>query len=448
MLNRASFLVTFLLLTSLAFAQGNFNFYGFNKDYQDVKFQLINNLIVIPLEINQKKLNFILDTGVNKTIVFNASPQDSVLLRNKRKIKLQGLGSGAPVEAVVSKNNRFRIGNLIGQNQQVFIIVDSQFDLSSKMGITIHGVIGYELFKDVLAYIQYNRKTIRFYNPKTFDENLTCKKCETFPLTLYNNKPYLDVNINLEKEGEDIPVRMLLDTGGSDALWIFEYSDPRIKAPKKFFKDVLGFGLSGTVMGKRSRIHKVSIGDFEIKSPTISFLDTVSSLNARRYELRNGSIGSNILKRFKVWIDYKNEQITLKKSSSLSGGFEYNMSGIEVVYDGKILVREQESAVRKDNYGRNLTNKSSINNLSIVTNYVYRFKPSFRVSTVVKGSPADLAGVKVNDVLVKLNGDETYNLSLSEIMGKFRQRENKKINLTLLRKGVTKRISFRLKRRL
>lgn len=439
------FILLFFCVLGLT-AQDSFQFYGSNRDYQDVRFRFINNLIVIPIEINQKKLNFILDTGVNKTIVFNASPQDSILLRNKRKIKLQGLGRGEPVDAVISENNRFRLGNMIRNNQRVYIIVQDQFDLSSKMGITIHGVIGYDLLKDAIALIQYNKKSIRFFNPKTYQYK-KCKKCEEFPITLFQNKPYIDVKVGLNDSISDVPVRMLIDSGGSDALWLFEYSKEEIVSPENYFDDILGVGLSGNIFGKRSRIKDVKIGNFVIKEPTISFLDTISTENARKYRMRNGSIGSNILKRFKILLDYGNNRMLLKKANSLSGGFEYNMSGIEVVYNGKILVREEEKKLQRDSYGRNLTS-SSANSLSVITSYNYRFKPSFKVSTVVKGSPADLAGMLPNDILLKINGVETHTMNLSEIIGKLREKNNKKITLTIQRSGVVSRVKFRLKRRL
>ncbi|MGB1284116.1 MAG: retropepsin-like aspartic protease, partial [Polaribacter sp.] len=86
-------------------SQNGFAFYGANKNRQQVTFKFINNLIVIPLKINGKELSFILDTGVNKTILFNLSKNDSLGLKNIEKVALQGLGDGKPVEALLSKNN-------------------------------------------------------------------------------------------------------------------------------------------------------------------------------------------------------------------------------------------------------------------------------------------------------------------------------------------------------
>jgi hypothetical protein len=398
---------------------------------------------VIPLEINKKKLNFILDTGVNKTIVFNSSQADTVFFRMKKKHQLLGLGGGLPVDAIISENNQFRIDNLISSNHSVYIIVKDEFDLSSKMGITVHGVIGYDLLKDLILRVNYKRKKIRFFDPKSY-KHKKCKKCEEFPITLYKNKPFIDVVVEMQDSlRTKIPVKMLIDSGGSDALWLFEHTKEKIVTPEKYFHDFLGVGLSGTIFGKRSRIRAIQFGEYRIKGPTVSFLDSVSTKNARKFKERNGSIGSNILKRFKVWIDYPNKRLTLEKNGSFVGGFNYNMSGIEVVYNGKMLVEEKVTNFG-ESYGRSAG--AGNNSVSLITNYVYRFKPSFKVNEVLEGSPADIAGVKKDDILMKINGKPVHNYKLSEIIGKFQQKPNKRIRLSIMRDGKILEIEFRLKK--
>lgn len=436
----------FFYFTSLRITCQNDGFRFFNKEkkYQDVSFKLINNIIIIPLEINNKKLNFILDTGVNKTIVFNSSQSDTIFLRLNKKFQLQGLGKGTPVDAIISENNRFRIKNLVSNNNSVYIVLKDDFDLSAKMGVTVHGVIGYDVLKDLILRINYKSKKIRFYEPNSFQYK-KCKKCQVFPLTIHQNKPYIDVEVIIDGSSEKIPVKMLLDSGGSDAIWLFEYSNPQIITPEKYFEDFLGVGLSGTIFGNRSRISSLELGDYSIKNPTVSFLDTISTSNARRFKERNGSIGSGILKRFKIWIDYPNKKITFKKNGSLTGDFNYNMSGLEVVHNGKMLVQEKSSSFA-ESYGRSANSGSAGNSVNLVTNYVFKFKPSYRVNDVLKGSPADIAGIKINDVLMKINGNNVYNFKLSEIIGKFQQKNNKKIRLTILRGEKLITIEFRLKK--
>lgn len=435
----------FFYISFSIYSQQGFKFFGGNSDSESIRFRLINNLIIIPLEINNKELSFILDTGVNKTILFNLTQNDSIGLNNVEKVTLQGLGSGESVEALVSKNNRFRINDLMSSNEEIFVILNDKFKVSSRMGTTIHGIIGYNLLKNVIAKINYASKKITFYNPKTFNYS-KCRKCETFPLEFYRNKPYLEAEVQLDTIGnKKTNVKMLIDSGGSDALWLFENTKKEIKTPKLFFEDILGEGLSGTIYGKRSRIPEFKLGSFKFKQPTVSFLDSISTYNARKFKKRNGSIGSNILKRFKIWIDYPNKKITFKKKSSLRGGFNYNMSGMTVVYSGVELVKEKESFEVVDAFG---TNHDDASSFSFVTSYKYNFKPSYKVDKIAKDSPAYIAGVKENDVIYSLNGKRAYSYKLENILAVFQSKDNKKIRLVVERNGERKRFEFRLKKRI
>ena len=59
-----------------------------------IRFELVNNLMIVPLEVNRTRLSFILDSGVSKPILFNLADQDSIELKNVRKLTIQGVGTG------------------------------------------------------------------------------------------------------------------------------------------------------------------------------------------------------------------------------------------------------------------------------------------------------------------------------------------------------------------
>lgn len=430
-----------------AFTQQNFQFLGKETDKQSLRFQLINNLVVIPLEINGHQLSFILDTGVNKTILFNLTSKDSVGLNNVKKVFIRGLGSGEPVEALFSRGNNFRIKNVTSSNQGLYVVLKDAFDISAKMGTTIHGIIGYDLLKDVIVKINYINKRIDFYNPKTYNLNV-CNKCESFPLQFYRNKPYIDVNVQVDTvTNKMLPVKLLIDTGGSDAVWLFEGTKKELKTPKKFFKDIIGEGFSGTIYGNRSRVPKISIGKFDIGEPTVSFLDSSSTFNARQFKERNGSIGGGILKRFKVWIDYPNKRVVLKKNASLKKGFYYNMSGLHIVYDGQELIKEKGTTKVDDSYNsNNQTPKGNV--ISLVSTYFYRFKPKYKIDKVVENSPAFKAGIQVGDVIKRINGKAAHEYHLNEIIEMFHTKPGKKIKMEVERVGVKLKFMFKLEQRI
>lgn len=82
------------------------------RHYEKIKFQLINNLIVLPIEVNGTELSFILDSGVNKPILFNLTDQDAVQINNVSEITIRGLGEGEPIQALSSSGNSFRLKKL------------------------------------------------------------------------------------------------------------------------------------------------------------------------------------------------------------------------------------------------------------------------------------------------------------------------------------------------
>lgn len=444
LIKKNAFFILLFLLQNIN-AQEGFRFINAKKKVETIRFQEVNNLIIIPLNVNGRQLSFILDTGVNKTILFNLSPEDSTKLKNSRKVTLQGLGGGDAIDALLSKQNSIGLQNYKSTNEEVFVILDDKFDVSSRMGITINGIIGYNILKNAIVYINYKSREISFYNPALFNYK-KCRRCEVFPLEFYRNKPYIDVQVQLDTVNDvKTDVKMLIDTGGSEAIWLFENSKEVIQTPKRNFRDILGEGLSGTVYGNKSRIKELSIGRFNIKNPTASFLDSASTFNARTFKDRNGSIGGNIFKRFKLWIDYPNSKITFKKNGSFRGGFEYNMSGIDVVYNGKTLVKVEDTKRIVDQYN---TEMEARNTVTAITTYKYAFKQSYRINKIVEGSPAALAGLLSGDILLEINGTKVHNYSLKQLLGLLQERDGKRIRLKVERNLTELKFEFKLKKRI
>ncbi len=432
------------MIPNITNSQEGFRFLNQNKKTERIRFKFINNLIVIPLKINGKKLSFILDSGVSKTILFNITQNDSIGLNSVEKVSLRGLGKGEPVEALLSKNNKFSLKNIVSYDETIYVIVRDYFDLSSKMGTTIHGIIGYNLLSNYVVKINYKNRYIDFYDPENF-ELKRCRKCETFPLNFYRKKPFIDAKVQLDTIGDKLTdVKLLIDSGGSDAIWLFEHTKPEIVTPINHFNDILGEGLSGSIYGNRSRISTFKLGSFIIEQPTVSFLDSISTKNARMYKERNGSIGSNILKRFIVWFNYANNTVTFKKNGSFKKGFNYNMSGLDVVYNGKQLVKEEDVRSYSDAYNQSV---SSTNSVKFITSFSYKFKPSYRIRNIVANSPADKAGLKVDDIILRLNNKPSHEYQLGEIIQKFQEKDGKRIKITVDRKGEKLKFQFRLEKK-
>src|ERR1700753_621248 len=74
-----------------------------NHKRATIPFKIIRDLIIVKLMINDKgPYNFVLDTGVGLMIITEPKLIDSLNVKNKRLIKITGLGNGEDLDAYVT----------------------------------------------------------------------------------------------------------------------------------------------------------------------------------------------------------------------------------------------------------------------------------------------------------------------------------------------------------
>lgn len=372
-----------------------------------LKFKSASNLIILPVTINDSDtLNFILDTGVRYPIITELPFVNKLNLNYLMPVEVKGLGEGETLTAYRSGNNTIRMDGMVARNQEVQMVIDENFQISHILGIPVHGLIGFNLFKDYVVRIDYQREHITLWRPEHYkyrDRNRDI----ILPLHFEGYKPFIHTSIVMDDMTE-VPVKLMVDTGASDALWLAEKSDERIKLPQRHIETFLGKGLSGDLFGTKGRIDGIWVGPLVLSQPIVSFPENEMIEQLISANDRNGTLGAEILRRFVVTIDYRNSRLTLSQTPLVRESFNYNMSGMEIVNPMPGL-------------------------------------PIFTISNVQQDSPAWLAGLKENDQILSINNSNHQSVSLNDINLILQSKENRKIKMKVLRDGEEFRTTFELK---
>jgi len=406
-----------------------------------IPFKLINNLIFIPIKVNGEELTFLLDTGVEETILFSLDDKEEIQFFQIEKLMLKGLGSNDAVEAYKSSKNKLEVKDFVDLDHEIYIVLDQEFNFSSQVGIPVNGIIGYHFFKNHKVAINYQNKKITVYDDRcTKIGKLLQRNYSNNAIAIEEHKPYIITDI-VQRE-KTFPAKLLLDTGNSDALWIFLNKTHDFTIPDHTIHDFLGRGFSGNIYGLRGRFSNFSFGHTVFKQPITTFPDSISIKSVNFVPNRVGSIGGEVLSRFNIVFDYKNNTLYTQPNDKLRDPFNFNMSGIEVEHAGLEWTNTNYS---ERNQGIKVYTSSDDERVQDKLQVRFELKPVFKIASVRPDSNAEKAGLKKGDRILAINGHNARDLTIEKINELLKSEEGKTIRMEVERNDKTFKYSFQLK---
>jgi hypothetical protein len=378
-----------------------------NWDRVDIPFEYENDFIVIKVIVNDVfPLRFIFDTGAEHTILTQREITDVLQVNYARRIPILGADLRKELYAWLALGLKLNIEGLIAPNRSVLVLEEDYLNFREFAGIDVNGILGADIFRRFVVRINYKQRIISLFDPSSYKPPRASRFTE-LPLEMDRSKPFITAPVAIT--GNSLtPCKLLLDTGAALALLVYTNTHPQLQLPQQVVRSNLGLGLGGNIEGFMGRTQKMQIGDAALSGIITHFQEIPSPEDSLRTPDRNGIIGNQILSRFQLIIDYPKGRLFLAPAPGSKAVFKSEKSGMLIAASGKRL-------------------------------------DTFTVYDILPDSPAQAAGVQINDRIRAVNGWPVAFHTLEALSDKFYARDGKKINLLIERNGVRFKLSFRLK---
>jgi len=246
----------------------------------------------------------------------------------------------------------------------------SDYDiLSSVYGDRIDGIIGYSFLSRYIVKIDYDSSQMYVYSKGNIK----------YPNGGFAFKPTI-VNLPVQsamlRDSREMTPRFYFDTGAGLCLLLNSdfIKDSMLLYPDKKPLPTQAQGMGGKANMQITVLKEFKMGPYRFRNvPTHIFDD---EYNVTSYPYLAGLIGNDVLRRFNIIMNYDKKIFYLTPNSHYRDQFDYSYTGLGLYWiDGEI-----------------------------------------KVGDVMKDSPAEKAGLKVDDVVIGINDNLSQNLQLYKSM--------------------------------
>jgi len=327
--------------------------------------QYYGGVVVILAQIKgfSDTLQFILDTGsAGISLDTSTCVRLGIPLTHTDKV-VRGVGGSKKVDFAMDRT-------LVLPNLEVDSLnfhVNNYELISQVYGLQVDGIIGYSLLSRYNVLVDYNIEEVQLYTQGKFNYpkggTLLHPTLTTIPI----------VNAQLRNGKTSILSRYYFDTGAGMCLLFSKQfvSDSAVLSTRKKQRKVIqteAQGLGGKMTMDVTTIGEFKIGNYSFRNVPVYVFDDQTNITA--YPFLGGMVGNDLLRRFNIYLNYGKKEIYMLPNNHFKEPFDYSYTGL-VIYmiDGKI-----------------------------------------EITDIIKGSPAEKAGLKPGDIIMAINNLFTNNI--------------------------------------
>ena len=356
--------------------------------------QFSGGVVVLKAKLNDipDSLNFILDTGSGGISLDSLTCVTYNLKVVPSDRTIRGIAGIRQVN--FTNNNTLHLPGLTVDSLN-FHINDYEI-LSSVYGQHVDGIIGYSFFSRYIVKVNYDSNQISVYSQGSMK----------YPKGGHLLKPLL-VSLPIQTAkvrdaGPETTARFYFDIGAGLCLLLSSdfVTDSLKFGPKKKMRNTQAEGVGGKAYMKVTTVREFRIGPYRFRKVPVYVFD--DEYNVTSYPYLGGLIGNDLLRRFNLIINYQRRDIYLMPNKHFREPFDYAYTGFSFYDVNGVIV----------------------------------------ISDIMKGSPAEKAGFKVDDVIVAINTNFSNNVQQYKNM---LQNTGETFRVLVNREGELKIITLKVK---
>jgi hypothetical protein len=262
----------------------------------------------------------------------------------------------------------------------------------------VHGILGGDWIRRHVVDVDYAAAILRIHRAEDFRPPADAT---TVPIALVGGIPFVEMQVSLPN-GKTVEGSFLVDSaGGLMAVHVFgEVAERRGLLEGLHTRRESGVGIGGVTGRVVARGEAVTLGGHRLSRPVVAFTDDAAGLRANPEAV--GLVGVEVLRRFRVILDYAGGRMLLQPNDRLAEPFVWDAAGLRL------------RAEPPD------------------------FAPPV-VSGVLAGSPAEEAGIVPGDVLLRVGGRDTSDL---ERVREALRQSGRSLSVELVRGGESLRVTL------
>lgn len=368
-----------------------------NQSSVEIPFELVQGHIIVEVTFGGiLPLKFIFDSGAQHTVLFESSYVLLLGHKAERQIPIMGADLSDEVMAGVFRNIKMKLGPTKTVNRDIIVLQENFLKLENILGINVVGMVGSDYFKNLILKIDYERNKIIVYDVRTANENRITNGFTEVNSKFLEGKIYVNADVTINNTVRNL--KLLLDTGASLPLLINTGTDSLLQVPENSYSTILGYGLSGPIMGFLGKINHLENEVFKMNNLVSYFQDDDYTVLGNSEDIRNGLIGNLTLSKYHIVINYFKQKVYFKPNKYYKKPIKFDLSGMNI-----------------QAYGKNFN--------------------EFFVKSLIKNGPSDKAGLMIDDEIVKIGYWSSWRYSLNRLTDIFASKEGKIIKLKVRRDG-------------